>query len=125
VKEEKNRPRPVVERQYERFSYFRDLAISCEGRTEQIKLRTPDISPFGMFVNTDYLFPEDAVLQIRFTLPFTRHHVRARGKVRYSLPGVGIGIQFVEISAEDQNAIDKEIFAASYVPEGEDSPQES
>jgi c-di-GMP-binding flagellar brake protein YcgR len=125
VKEDKNKPRPVVERQYERFSYLRDLAISCEGRTEQIKLRTPDISPFGMFVNTDYLFPEDAILLIRFTLPFTRHQVRARGKVRYSLPGVGIGIQFVEISAEDQHAIDKEIYAAACTPEGDDSHQGS
>jgi len=125
VREDKNKPRPVVERQYERFSYLRDLAISFEGRTEQIKLRTPDISPFGMFVNTDYLFPEDAILQIRFTLPFTRHQVRARGKVRYSLPGVGIGIQFVEISAADQHAIDKEIYAAAYAPASDHNPQDS
>lgn len=125
MREDKNRPRPVVERQYERFSYLRDLAISFEGRTEQIKLRTPDISPFGMFINTDYLFPEDAILQISFTLPFTRHQVRARGKVCYSLPGVGIGIQFLEISPADQHAIDQEIYSATCVPAGDDHPQES
>jgi hypothetical protein len=78
-----------------------------------------------MFINTDYLFPEDVILEIRFTLPFTRHQVRARGKVRYSLPGVGVGIQFVDISAADQHAIDQEIYSAGYAPAVDDIPQES
>ncbi len=66
MKSERDEPKLVVERQYDRYSYLRDLTVSFEGRTEEIKLRTPDISPYGMFINTDYLFPEGSTLLNRF-----------------------------------------------------------
>ncbi len=116
MKADEGEPRLVVERRYDRYSYLRDLTVSFEGRTEEIKLRTPDISPYGMFINTDYLFPEGSTLLIRFCLPITHRQVHARGEVRYSLPGVGVGVRFIEISPEDQRAIDDEIFKAAYSP---------
>ena len=62
-----------------------------------------------MFIQTTRRFPEGAVLKIRFRLARSLYEVTARGEVRYCLPGVGIGIEFVEISAEARRAIKEEL----------------
>jgi c-di-GMP-binding flagellar brake protein YcgR len=104
------------ERKHQRFSYFQDLTINFEGRTEQIKLRPNDISTTGMFINTEYLFPEGSVVYVDFMLAITRHKIHVRGEICYSLPGVGIGVKFLEISPEDKRAIEEEISIASVDP---------
>lgn len=96
-------------RQYDRFCHFHDLALVYEGYTEEIPLRVPDLSAKGMFINTHRQFPEGAVLKVRFRLSRSNFEVRARAEVRYCLPGVGIGVEFIEISPETQTAIEKEL----------------
>ena len=105
----KSKPKAIIDRQYERYSYLRDLTIAYEGQTEKITVRTPDISPNGMFVNTAHHFPEGAILHISFLLPHTQARIESRCEVRFSLPGVGVGVEFVDISASDQRAIQNEI----------------
>ena len=97
-------------RQEERYqAYVRSLSVTYEGSTEDITLRAPDISPKGMFINTPNHLPEGAVLRVSFQLPRSNFEVLARCEVRYCLPGVGIGVEFVEISQEAQQAIEEEI----------------
>ena len=103
-------------REHRRFSYFRDLTVNLEGRTEQIKLRPNDISTSGMFINTEYLFPEGSIVHISFVLAITGNKIHVRGEICYSLPGVGIGVKFIEISPEDKRAIEQEISIASIDP---------
>jgi len=99
-----------IERQNKRYaSHYRELFIAYEGRTEEISIRPPDLSVQGMFIQTMRSFPEGAVLKIRFRLVRSLYEVTARGEVRYCLPGVGIGIEFVEISAEARRAIQEEL----------------
>jgi len=99
-------PIPVIPaRISERFAAYRDLAISYEGFSEQIPVRAPDISETGMFINTGKVFPEGAVIKVRFRLTRTLYEVEARAEVRYNLPGVGIGVEFVDISPEARDAI--------------------
>jgi hypothetical protein len=100
----------AVERQAKRHaSHYRELFITYEGRSEEIPLRPPDLSVQGMFIQTARRFPEGAVLKIRFRLVRSLYEVFARAEVRYCLPGVGIGIEFVEISPEARNAIREEL----------------
>jgi PilZ domain-containing protein len=93
-----------------------NLAVNYEGSDEEITLHAPDLTPKGMFINTPNHLPEGAVLRVTFQLPRSRYQVQARGEVRYCLPGVGVGIEFVEISPQARQAIEKEIHAYELSP---------
>ena len=98
-----------VKRQTTRFQQLSSLAIEYEGSEQAIQLRPPDISARGMFINTSRSFPEGAVLKVRFRLACSGREIRARAEVRYCLPGVGIGVEFLEISPADQLAIESDL----------------
>jgi PilZ domain len=99
----------VPQRRSPRYAQFSELSLTYEGRTEEISLRPPDISPHGMFINTLKRFPEGAVMKLRFRLSRSGIEVHARGEVRYCLPGVGIGVEFIGLEPEYVHAIEEEI----------------
>jgi hypothetical protein len=92
-----------------RFSSLCDLSVSYEGHSEDIATRPPDISTRGMFINTSRTFPDGAVLNVSFRLALSGVQIRSRCEVRYCLPGVGVGVEFIEISPDDVLAIEHEI----------------
>jgi hypothetical protein len=92
-----------------RFSSLQDLSVTYEGHSEDVATRPPDISTRGMFINTTRPFPVGAVLTVKFKLAHSGIEINARAEVRYCLAGVGIGIEFVEISPESVRAIEEEI----------------
>jgi PilZ domain len=96
-----------------RYSNLRDLAVTYEGESEEIVTRPPDISTRGMFINTSRPFPEGAVLNVRFRLAISGEQFQVRCEVRYCLPGVGVGVEFIGISPEAVRAIENEIKAAT------------
>ena len=96
---------PAPQRQAKRYAYYRDLSIVYEGTSLDVPVRAPDISTDGMFINTAQRFPEGAVLCIRFRLRRTDQVITARGEVRYCLPGVGVGVEFIGLSEDAQRAI--------------------
>jgi hypothetical protein len=99
-----------VQRQAKRYSaHYRELVITYEGHEQEISVRPPDLSTQGMFIQTTRHFPEGAVLRVRFQLAHSQYQVTARAEVRYCLSGVGIGIEFIEISPEAQDAISVEL----------------
>jgi PilZ domain len=94
------------------YAHFSELSFVYEGRFEAVPIRPPDISVQGMFIQTVHHLAEGAVLKVRFRLARSRHEVQARAEVRYCLPGVGVGVEFVNISPEDREAIEKELHDA-------------
>lgn len=92
-----------------RFSSLRDLSVTYEGHSQDIVTRPPDISSRGMFINTTRVFPEGAVLKVQFRLALSGYEIHSRAEVRYCLPGVGVGVEFVDISADCVQAIEREI----------------
>lgn len=100
---------PTAARLAKRYSLVCDLSIMYEGHTEALPIRIPDISTHGMFINTPRRFPEGAVLKIHFRLPRSGYEVRARGEVRYVLPDVGIGVEFLDLSPDAHQAIENEM----------------
>jgi hypothetical protein len=106
-------PMNIPTREWPRLSSFRELTMTYEGDTEVLALRQPDISSRGMFISTAARFPEGTVLKLSFLLTRSNHAVNVRGEVRYCLPGVGVGIEFVGMAPEDQKAIREEIRAAT------------
>ena len=99
----------VPTREHERFASYRGLTIVYEGHSEQYAVRAPDISPRGMFIHIPNYFPEGAVVKVEFQLTRSGRNVKTRAEVRYCLEGVGIGVEFVDIEPEDQQAIANEL----------------
>ena len=87
------------------------LSVVFEGATEGTPVHPPDLSLQGMFINTSEDFPVGAVLPLNFRLINSGFELNARGKVRHCLPGVGVGVEFVDLSAEARRAIEEEIKA--------------
>lgn len=97
----------------ERYSSLRDLSVTYEGHSDTVATRLPDISSRGMFINTARHFPEGTVLNVRFRLARTGVEIQSRCEVRYCLDGVGVGVEFVNISPKAALAIEEELHPAT------------
>ena len=106
---ETNRKTSVTIRQDIRYPQLCELSMNYEGTTEDVSVRPPDLSPHGMFINTRSDYPEGSVLKLRFRLSRTGVLVQTRCEVRYCLKGVGIGVEFVDVTPEITRAIEEEI----------------
>ena len=61
---------------------------------------TKDISPGGLYMNTQAEIPEGSVLMLR--IPLEGHDLICNGEVVYSNPGRGVGVTFQGLSEEDR-----------------------
>jgi hypothetical protein len=102
-------PKATFPREHSRYSTYRDLSLVYEGTSDRITVHAPDISPKGMFIHLNRYFPEGAVIKLQFTLARSGYEVNTRAEVRYCLEGVGIGVEFVDISERDRQAIEDEV----------------
>lgn len=100
---------PALGRLFRRYMPYKDLTVIYEGHSASVPVRVPDLSTRGMFINTPQRFPEGAILKLRFRLNRLDQWVSARAEVRYFVEGIGIGVEFVEISASAQRAIAEEL----------------
>ena len=96
-----------------RIQLLKELHMIYEGGGTENALRPPDLSAHGLFVNTATHFPEGAIVNLRFLLTRSNVEVQTRGEVRYCLPGIGIGVEFVGLGIEAARAIEKELRAFS------------
>src|ERR1700690_250813 len=90
----------VTVRRDVRYPQLTELSMNYEGQTEDIAVRPPDLSPTGMFINTHNELPEGAILKLKFRLTRTGLQIQVRGEVRYCLKGVGVGVQFLDLTPE-------------------------
>ena len=85
------------------------IVINYEGQPDLTFVRSPDVSVRGMFVNTPRHFPQGAILNVRFRLALSGAAVQARSEVRYCLPGVGVGLEFIGLDAATRQCIEREV----------------
>lgn len=102
-------PKNIPYRDADRYRGYRDLTVIYEGSSEPLPVKVPDLSATGMFINTGKHFPEGAVLKLNFFLMRSNYEISCRAEVRYCLDGVGIGVQFIDIPREAQEAIEQEL----------------
>ena len=82
-----------------------ELVVDYEGSQRPQRVLMPNLGPNGMFINTPEYFPEGAVLKVQFRLPGSDVLVHSRAEVRHCLPGVGVGVEFIDMPLEDRLAI--------------------
>jgi hypothetical protein len=69
---------------------------------------TKDISPGGLYMNTQANIPEGAFLMVR--IPFRPDvQVVCKAEVIYSNPGNGVGLRFVELTDEVRAVLELEV----------------
>jgi hypothetical protein len=89
-------------RQHERSRLIVDVFF--EGADLTGVASTKDISPGGLYMNTQADIPEGALLTIR--LPFAGGDVVVNGEVIYSNPGRGVGLRFHGLTSEARAIIE-------------------
>ena len=85
-------------RRYERSRLIIDVFYDGSDLTGVAS--TQDISPGGLYMNTQAEIPEGSLLTIR--LPLAGRDVVCNGEVVYSNPGRGVGVNFEGLSDEDR-----------------------
>jgi hypothetical protein len=66
---------------------------------------TQDISPGGLYMNTQAAIPEGALLTLR--IPVEGRDIVCNGEVVYSNPGRGVGVNFQGLSDEDRTHLER------------------
>jgi CheY-like chemotaxis protein len=65
-----------------------------------------DISEGGLYFSTGNIFAENSFFDV--TIPFKNKKVTVKAQIRHFQPGVGVGIEFIDVS-DSQRAVIKEI----------------
>jgi len=102
-------------RKYLRTSIQTEIWLGQDG----IFTRTPetlrDLSEGGAFVETEQRFPIGSILNLRFKLPRTNDLISCTVSVRNLRGGTGLGVEFLDLSAEDREQI--RCFVENQIPE--------
>lgn len=69
-----------------------------------------DISEGGLYFSTGNIFAENSFFDV--TIPFNNKKVTVKAQIRHFQPGIGVGIEFVDVS-DSQRAIIKEIIESA------------
>ncbi len=93
-----------TERRSHKRHYFREEVL-LEGTHAGT---SADISQSGIFVFSLEPYDEDVVIDI--VIPFQEEKLNVRGKVRHCVPGIGMGLIFVDLNDEQREKI-KELVA--------------
>jgi len=99
------------ETQEERRSYDRSrliVDVFFDGKDTTGVASTKDISPGGLYMNTQAEIPEGALLLVR--IPF-RHGVEVicNAEVVYSNPGRGVGLRFQGMPDDVRSTLEREL----------------
>jgi hypothetical protein len=70
--------------------------------------RCSDLSIGGIYLDTTSFFPEGAFLHLRFKLRLCDENpIEVKARTLHSIPGLGVGLRFVDLSPEDLEKIQK------------------
>lgn len=84
--------------------------VQYEGAGINAQTRISDLNVSGVFIDAMSPLPVGAALKLIFTLPGGQR-VATEGIVRHSQPGIGMGVEFTGLSADDAKLIQQTVEA--------------
>jgi hypothetical protein len=94
----------------QRIAFFTEASL--EGLdVSRAPVRITDLSAVGAFVDTRMVQPVGAVARLVFKLG--DRQMAAKVQVRYAIPSIGMGLTFVDLPADDRQALEQ--FVAGHV----------
>lgn len=90
-------------RQFDRSRLIVDVVFNGADTTGVAS--TKDISPGGLYMNTQAELPEGGLLTLR--IPFPEGDVIVNGEVVYSNPGRGVGVRFHGLPEKDRALMER------------------
>lgn len=104
-------PKDAFETQDERRAHDRSrliVDVFFDGQDVTGVASTKDISPGGLYLNTQAEIPQGAVLLVR--IPFRPDaEVVCRAEVIYTEPGRGVGLRFQDVTDEGRALLEREV----------------
>jgi hypothetical protein len=85
-------------RKHARYPFREDIVIDGTKMCSSM-----DICEGGMFVSAIQYFEKSCILKI--TIPVNKQKITVKGQVQYCDPGIGMGIQFIELNDEQKVSI--------------------
>jgi hypothetical protein len=98
--------RPEIEQRQHRRAVL-VTQVRCESLGRDDLLLSRDISAGGVFVSAKDPFPNDCEVGLALRLHSRGPLITCQGRVVYSLKGLGMGIQFHDLSEETREALAK------------------
>lgn len=88
-----------------RYIYIAHAELADAGRSTRLKVRISDISTKGCYVDMIHPLPEgtEIVLDIADSLGA----IQAKGRIVYSLPQLGAGVAFLDLTPETAAQIER------------------
>lgn len=95
-----------------RVPVIREVSVELDSPRITLRGKIFDLGARGAFINVVAGLPTGSLIEIAFDLP-TKEKVKTTASIRYVLPGLGMGVEFVEIDEEESRSI--ELFISSYL----------
>ena len=86
------------QRKYERFLFREDILIDGTRMCTSM-----DISEIGLYISAMQYYENNSAIDI--TIPFKGDKLTLKAKVRHCQPGIGMGVMFVDLNAEQRAKI--------------------
>ena len=97
---------PLIERRHYRRAKL-VTQVKCDALGREDILLTRDVSLGGIFVVAKSPYPINHEVALSFRLKASDPAIECRCKVVYALDGVGMGLQFLDLSEETRTVVKK------------------
>ncbi len=97
---------PAIEkRQHRRAKLMTEVRCEALGRNDVLVTR--DVSAGGLFISAKRPFAKESEVALYFRLKPAGPVITCRGRVVYSIDGMGMGILFIDLNEEDRHTVQK------------------
>jgi KaiC/GvpD/RAD55 family RecA-like ATPase len=79
--------------------------VVCEGTGTRLIARTSDLSASGVFIHSKLCCEAGSILRLTFSVTSTQ--IETIGEVCYSIPHIGMGVRFLDLKPEYDDAIER------------------
>src|SRR5208282_6344933 len=110
-----NEPKPDRRRKYPRIKVPKGMFVGWKSPAHHTVSRMQELGLGGVFVYTTEPETKGSTIEILFDVP--TGEVRARAIVRHVRPGVGMGLQFIQMRPEDRARLHRFLIAEVEAPD--------